>query len=72
MKTKKCDIELVGQLRYNLESPDQMDGALSTMVFDLCGITHVTGVPHPGCAGCGECMANGTIMLLLREADACV
>ena len=40
------------------------DEVLSTMTFDLCGFTHVTGQAHPGCAGCGECMVLGTYGIL--------
>ena len=55
----------VGRLFVNdVERENLLGDVLSTMTFDLCGITHATGMAHPGCPGCGECMAVGTYGLV--------
>lgn len=64
MQTK--EIEYVGQLRNDSEREDFYEDTLSTLVFDLCGITHATGTAHAGCAGCGECTMIGTYGLVPR------
>jgi len=66
MQTKKNEIIYMGQLRKEYERTDFYGDTLSTLVFDLCGITHTTGTAHPGCAGCGECMMIGTYGLVPR------
>jgi len=65
MQTEKSRIIYVGQLRTDCEREDFFGDVLSTMVFDLCGITHATGTAvGERCAGCGECMILGTYGLV--------
>ena len=64
MQTEKNGILYVGQLMNDPERDDLFGDVLSTLVFDLCGITHAIGSAHPGCSGCGECMNMGTYGLV--------